>query len=498
MLRMRGATKKTISGALACAALSLAAGSALAGTPFQNDVTTSINMGIEWLATNNAFTGGAGDVTGLATQALLEKRASGNPADPPSGYVGASAVDKGRLRSAVVYMINQTQANGAGMYSYRDGQRLFALSGYALTGGPDKSVLGTTITIKQAMDALTDKLLTNQNAQGYWCYNNGGCNDSSTTQFASAGLEAARTFYLSPASGDTPYADAARAASITTALTNVAAVYAASTGTGSDNASCNVLSATERGHGYHAPIEGYKPSLQQTASGIYIQLFGGSDVNSPGVQHYMEWIKNRYRYSDLDSMGNSWPSNSYSYYLWSSFKGMELIRQSGVAPNVGNVGPNDYGTLPAASSPACVQRQVNKDPATLPQVALFGAGPVGYYTLETKGQYFDYAHEILGTQQVGGGYFGNLGVGAGRFPWENFSHQSYMLLVLQRSTGNVQLKCDVNGDGKIDSTDIKAIMAAIGKPPVAGDVRDFNGDGVINIVDVRQCTLQCTNARCAP
>ena len=78
------------------------------------------------------------------------------------------------------------------------------------------------------------------------------------------------------------------------------------------------------------------------------------------------------------------------------------------------------------------------------------------------------------------------------------SSASYMLLVLQRSTGNVQQKCDVNGDGKIDSTDIKAIMASIGVPPVAGDVRDFNGDGVINIVDVRACTLHCTNARCVP
>ena len=300
---------KSISGALACAALSLTAGSALAGTPFQNDVTTSINLGIEYLATNNAFTGAAGDATGLATQALLEKRASGNPLDPPSGYTGASAIDKGRLRTAAVYMINATavQVGNGQLTTYRDGQRLFALAGYALTGGPDKSVLGTTITIKQAMDILTDKIVDNQSAAGYWCYNNGGCTDSSTTQFASAGLEAAKTFYVSPKVGDTPFADPARAASVITALAKTAALYAASTGTGSDNASCNVLSASERGHGYHSPAEGYKPSLQQTASGIYIQLFGGSDVNSPGVQHYMEWVKNRYRYQDLDSMGNSWP-----------------------------------------------------------------------------------------------------------------------------------------------------------------------------------------------
>src|SRR5205807_489902 len=85
--------------------------------------------------------------------------------------------------------------------------------------------------------------------------------------------------------------------------------------------------------------------------------------------------------------------------------------------------------------------------------------------------------------------------------WEgdpNASHNSYALLVLQRATGVVQTKCDVDGNGKVDSTDIKAIMAGIGKPPSAGDPRDFNGDGIINIVDVRQCTLQCTNAKCVP
>ena len=494
MSRTSRATKR-ISGALACAALSLAAGSAIAGTPFQNDVTTSINLGIEYMNTAGAYIGSAGDATGLAVEALLEKRASGNPADPPSGYTGASATDKARLRSAVIYMINQTNSNGASLTTYRDGQRLFALSGYALTGGPDKSVLGTTITIKQAMDILTDKIVSNQSAAGYWCYNNGGCTDSSTTQFASAGLQAARTFYQSPNAGDTPYVDPIRAAAVGAALTKVSALYAASPATGSDNASCNTLSATERGHGYHSPAEGYKPSLQQTASGIYIQLFGGSDINSPGVQHYMEWIKNRYRYTDLDSMGNSWAAVSWSYYLWSSFKGMELIRQAGILPAAGNVGPNDYGTLPAVNAPACAQRQVNKDPATLPQVALFGSGAVGYYAGEAKGQYFDYAHEILGTQTATGQYSANL---SNRSPWEFFSHQAYMLLVLQRSTGNVVLACDVNGDGKVDTTDLTLIRNAIGTAPFAGDPRDANLDGKITINDVRLCTQKCTKASCAP
>lgn len=490
------------------ASLSLIGGLAVAASPFQNDVATSIDRGIEWLANNGGFAGGHGDATGLTTQALLEKRASGNPADPPQGYAGASATDKTRLRAAALYMINQTNGNGTGFYSYRDGQRMFALAGYALTAGPDKSVLGSTITLKAAMDKLVDRTLANQNAAGYWCYTDGFCNDSSTTQFAAAGLHAARTFYLSPASGDVAFADPARAALIDTALAKTRAGYETNALVGSDygttvGGNCQVMNATERGHGYNA--QSYRPSLAQTASGVYIQQFGGSTVNSPMVQAYMQWLKNRYRYTDLDSLGNSWPTLTWSYYMWSSFKGMELLRQSGVAVAPGNIGPNDMGTLPAGTAAAndCAVRQANVAPATVARAASFGAGGVGYYSAETKSQYFDYAQRILslqcfdGTLPVNGndgGYFCN---GSPSY-WNSYAHQAYLLLVLQRSTGNVVLACDVNGDQKVDTSDLNLIRAGIGQPPVSGDPRDANLDGKITINDVRFCTAKCTNAGCAP
>ena len=100
---------------------------------------------------------------------------------------------------------------------------------------------------------------------------------------------------------------------IDTALANTRAGYALNGKAGSDNAGCSVVTASERGIGYQATS--YNPSLQQTASGIYIQLFGGADVNDPSLQNYMEWVKNQYRYTDLDSMGNSWPGSSQGYYL---------------------------------------------------------------------------------------------------------------------------------------------------------------------------------------
>jgi hypothetical protein len=121
LLRLGGAT------VIAVGILTVSLSAAL--TNFQTDVATAIDRGLTWLANNNAFTGGAGDATGLAVEALLEKRPSGIPTDPPQGYHNATPIDQGRLRTAAVYMINQTNANGAGFAAYRDGSRMFAGSG---------------------------------------------------------------------------------------------------------------------------------------------------------------------------------------------------------------------------------------------------------------------------------------------------------------------------------------------------------------------------------
>ena len=170
-----------------------------AATNFEQDVSTAIDRGIEWLAGAGAFNNpsAAGDASGLPMLALLEKRASGDPGDPPQGYEGASATDQGRLRTAAAYILDR--ANETSFYAYRDGNWMFALSEYALTGGPDKSVLAPGDadyqTIKQVMDRLVDRSLSNQGTgayEGYWCYTDGFCADSSTTQFVVAGLAAAR------------------------------------------------------------------------------------------------------------------------------------------------------------------------------------------------------------------------------------------------------------------------------------------------------------------
>jgi len=552
MSKFFSANKKLLSRVLLSAAVAGAAGAAQAATPFEVDVSTAINRGIEFLATqgvyNNPSSVGDDGASGLAMEALLEKRASGIPTDPPQGYIGATATDQGRLRTAAAYILDRV--NNTSFYAYRDGQWMFALSSYALTGGPDKSTLAPANasyqTIKQAMDSLVDRTIAAQRQapgfpqpinQGYWCYTAANCEDSSTTQFAVAGLAAAKSFYSSNKSADDPFADAARVTAIDAALARSRTAYELNAAVGSDNASCFNLSATERGHGYNSFNQsGYRPSLQQTASGIYIQLFGGANINTPMVQSYMQWVKNRYRWQDLDNLGNFWSGNSMGYYMWSSFKAMELLRQAGVPPSAGNIGPNEFGTLPAASAPACVVRQENKEPATFARPAVFGAGAVGYYAGEPKGQYFDFAHQLISMQCANGsftctGFPGSWGDSA------QASHNSYALLVLQRSTGGgcvdtdgdgvcddvdncpavananqantygdargdaceprPLVSCDLDTDGDVDSVDVKLITALRNKPASVNRKADIDGNGIININDARACVLKCTRLNCA-
>ncbi len=59
------------------------------------------------------------------------------------------------------------------------------------------------------------------------------------------------------------------------------------------------------------------------------------------------------------------------------------------------------------------------------------------------------------------------------------------------------LQCDVDLDRDIDRDDINLIYAARNKPADGlADPRDADRNGVINVLDARQCTLKCTRANC--
>ena len=279
----------------------------------------------------------AGNSAGLAALALLEKRAGQLPSDPPQGYNGASAADKLKLDAIMAYIIARAPAQS--FYAYRDGADLMALSVYLRSGGPNQA------GALAAINAVFDRVKVNQDAEGYWCYTNSGCKDSSTTQLVMAGLASVKTVYLDPA-----YADAVRAGQLNTLVTKARGGYVTH---GDDLPAATAggqLEAAERGHGYNV---GWSPSIQQTASGTWIQVVGGADLNDDSVNGFLRWIRNRYRYSSINVPGlyNSWTASHY-YYLWSSSKAYTFLEESGVVPTAGHISTLALGTLPPASAPA--------------------------------------------------------------------------------------------------------------------------------------------------
>jgi hypothetical protein len=208
-----------------------------------------------------------------------------------------------------------------------------------------------------------------------------------------------------------------------------------------------------------------------------VQLLGGYSLNTAGVQAYLRWLRNHYRWQSLDSMGNSWPDDSFYYYLWSSMKGLLTIQEYGTAPNAGNLGADSLGLLAADADPntsdtlagTCSVRQVNKDPATVARPAAFGTGGAGYYSAESKSTYFDYAHTLLSYQCANGDFGCNGAPGT----WAGGPDRaSWALLVLQRSTGG---SCaDADKDGKCDQS----------APPRSGASCDVDGNGAVTYSDV--------------
>ena len=517
-------------------------------TNFSQDVGASIDLGVESLATRGAYNNpsSAGSAVGLTTLAIMEKRASTDQNAVGQGYNGASAIDQGRMRNSIAYILNQIDVVPFDL-SYKDGSGLMALSLYLRTGGPDRGAdpdlpAALPYDLIGAINTIVDRFGSYQNAEGYWCYGPSypACPDSSTTQFVVAGLAAVKSVY-----SDASWSDPARLAAVDAMLANARQAYI-------DGGTADALSATERGHGYN---RNNTASLQQTASGTWIQLAGGADVNDPSVQAYLEWIRNRYGYANGNANANGgWGTSSY-YYMWSATKAMAFMESSGVSPAPGNLGPDDIGALPAADAPAFANRASNLDPAAMARPALFGGGAAGYYAdpNETPRSYFDFAYTLLNNQDANGQYtvFG---------AWNAYARDSYAILILERSVGggcldsdgdgicdaddncvstpnpdqadadqdgvgdvcdncvdvfnpdqqdsdgdgigdactNQEMKCDIDGDSDIDKDDISVIFGMRGTTvPPGNPLADLDDNGIININDGRGCVLLCTLPRCA-
>ena len=498
-----------------------------AATPFSTDVTAAVDDGLQWLRTNGAFSSNNSDrrqARGLTLLALLEKRESADINAEPVGYANSLPADQTLARTAMDLLLGDTSygAARASFYAYSDGENLMAISLYALTGGPE---IAGRMTLREAMDRLTTRTLDNQTTsnvvyKGMWGYTGNG-NDSSTTQFAIAGLASAKTYYL--AQGDA--AAMALVARIDAATALAAEAYARNAAaSGTDG----------KGHGYRST--GYTPSYAQTASGTWVQLLGGAGLNDTSVQDYLTWLRTNYNYLSIEPARNFWRT-SYHYYLWSSSKAYSLIDDSGTLVAPGNISTADMGTLPAAAImlDRAGQRLTNRDPVT-------DVGPrdgvVGKYASETPRWYYDYAYSLMTEQDAAGRFTSNTTALAGGYnhgQWNLYSSQAYAILVLERSIGGACLDsdsdgicdsedncpadanpdqmdtdgdgigdicdapdtCDANGDFHIDKLDIRLISAARGTVALPGDVRDANGDGIINGLDARICVGSCDLARCA-
>ena len=307
------------------------------------------------------------------------------------------------------------------------------------------------------------------------------------------------------------------------------------------------------------PLIGAKRSPQQTASGTWAQLVGTRNLNSPSVQGYLRWLQNAYNPNDNPNSAWYYGQNSYFYFLWSSSKAYNIIKDSGLAPAAGNIGPDDLGTLSALTSTGSLggaaSRVVNRDPTVDSRPATRGAGGAGYYGNTPAGWYYDYAYRLMSLQNAAGQFPNPIG----NWGYPAVDH-AYAILVLQRSLGGIcvdtdgdgvcdtvdncpshanpnqldsdgdgvgdvcdncpntpnpdqldsngdgigdaceaqGLMCDADTDGDVDKIDLAIISHARGQTAITPfDPRDSNGNGIIDFGDVKACIPQCTRSYCA-
>lgn len=449
-----------------CSVLLASTASAQITTNFSDDVETAIDRGLGWLDTQGYFegrcpgratSGTIEDGAGLVALALLEKRVDATQNAVSRGYSLSDAADQARIDSLVGLLIDRVDASPvAGFRAYQDGADLMALSVYYNTGGPNAGAL-------PAISKIFDRMAQNQGAHGYWDYSGPVRTDSSTTQLVMAGLASARRVFQQT--------DPARLATLNTLADNARQAYVA-------NGSSSGMSVEERGHKY--VLAEPDNSLQQTASGLWIQQVGGEALNDDSVQGYLQWIRHRYQYETFNFHAGR--TEAYYYYFWSLSKGLAFLEGSEVAAQAGNLSTANIGDLPAADAPAAMTRQRNLDPTAMPRPPLFvGLPPAvivvppvpqgpGFYTdvREQPRWYFDLAYTLLTQQNADGLFVPPTG------SWNTCADQAFAILVLERSKGGGCV--DSDGDGVCDDED----NCVLTPNP---DQIDSDGDGIGDACD---------------
>ena len=413
------------------------------GDLFERDVEAAVSDGVQWLRDNEAFTGQSSNAKygrGLTLLALLEQH-------PPlgergRGYHTLTEEDQALARAAVRNILGTSSCSAAKyFYAYCHAENLMGLSLYAKTAGPD--VDGDSgMTVRQAIDKMANETLYYQTpegvnssykTEGFWGYTGAG-KDSSCTQYAAAGLGAARGYYLW---ADDPVAreQVGRIDAALALTANSYSKYRVADG-GFNSAGMGA------GFGYGP---GAQPTHSQTAAALWITLLGGLDINHAAVQDFMMLFVNRYRWTRMAGLG-------YYYYLWVSGKAYQMFYSLIGQLQPGNMSPLDLGSIPFHHG---------RSPRVESRPAARGPGGAGYYNDTAPSYFFDYGLVLMGHQQPDGLF--NRG---GHGTWNPYFDQAVALLTLERSLG---ASCpDRDGDGLCNDED----NCAIAVNPDQGDADD--------------------------
>ena len=215
--------------------------------------------------------------------------------------------------------------------------------------------------------------------------------------------------------------------------------------------------ANEKGHGYNA---GNPNSIQQTASGLWIQLVGGAGLNWPDTQALPALA------AESLSLGQhlrAWRRRRLGLVLLvlplvvvQGLPVPDRLRRRCRAP--GNIGVGDIGTLPAASAPACAARQVHRDPD---DVAARRAVRRGRRRLLQRRDASASTSTTRTRSWVTSARTATYNCNGAPGRWNTYAEQAYALLVLQRSVGGGCV--DIDRDGICDANDDAAGRTA-GRP----------------------------------
>ena len=412
-------------------------------TPFGERVNTAVNNGLQFLRDQQEGNGSWGDSTGLAVLCFLERRASADWNAPAVGYSGMSANDQSIVQNGIAYCMNRIHSNRNGSkYSYAMGSCLMAMATYLETQGPP-DILGAGnvfAVLQEAVDQFDSFQCNEDLSRGGWEYD--GCSqnqgDLSTTQFATAGLSAARRAL--------PRAERLLAESV--------------------NFVTNAKAANNGGHTYRSNSDESSASSTMTASGVWTYKLAGLETGNCNVQSALAWLNNNY---SLDADGQpsvynpSHGNQGLYYYMWAASKAFESTIEDGSCD----------GQVRCANPRVCKPESIcgasclySEDIGGLRDPVADG------YPDETPRWYYDFAWWLTESQDGNGGFTTGPKWGT------NITSTAFSILVLARSLGGVCL--DEDEDEICDADDN---CVGLYNPDQADRDNDGHGDPCDNCPD---------------